>query len=71
MVASWLPLNPGAPPAKSLNFTPAWLRKYWGMRRPDVELSDPKVKRLPLSSLRPFTLRTGLRPLEVLAMKTE
>ena len=69
MVASWLPLKPAAPPANWDGFTPAWPRKYSGINRPEVELSEPKVKRLPFSSLRPFTLVTGLRPLLVLAMK--
>ena len=70
MVASWLPLKPGAPPAKSLSCTPAWLRNHWGISRPEVELSEPKVKRLPSSTVSCFWFWIGLRPLAVLAMNT-
>ena len=70
-MASWLPLKPAAPPAKSLGFTPALARKNWGISRPEVELSDPKVKRRPRSADRPGSEVIGRRPLLRLAMNTE
>ena len=69
MVVSWLPLKPGAPPLKSLSFTPAWERNHCGISRPEVELSEPKVKRRPLRTSSSFCWLIGLMPLRALAMK--
>ena len=44
--------------------------KNWGIRRPEVELSEPKASRRPFSSTSWSALVKGRKPLAPLAMNT-
>ena len=57
----------GAPSGEVSRGDPACFMKYCGIKRPDVELSDPNVNRLPFALVR---LLIGRRPLLPLAMNT-